>query len=321
MKTNFIEEFSENSTQENLIFTKAKEFIYRNARPVDLARWQYHFENGNADQVLKALAFYQNKDGGFGHGLECDCFNPYSSPIQTWTATEILREIDFTDNNHPIINGILKYLDSGNDFDMSHNQWLNTVKTNNDYPHAIWWEYDSSENSFQYNPTACLAGFIISHADKNSSLYQKACKIIKEALDWFIGRVPFEEQHTTICFVRLYEYLTKSGADITDMELFGEKLKAQADFNLCKDTERWKKEYVTLPSQLINSKNSFLFKEYSELINAECEHIKNSQLDDGSYVVPWNWVTDYKEFEISANQVKSVMIIEKMLFLKNFSDK
>lgn len=40
----------------NLIFEKAKTFIYRNARPLDLARFQYHFENGSKENVLHVLA-------------------------------------------------------------------------------------------------------------------------------------------------------------------------------------------------------------------------------------------------------------------------
>ena len=43
-------------------FEKARDFIYRNARPLDLARWQYHFENGSKEAVLKALSYYQNAD-------------------------------------------------------------------------------------------------------------------------------------------------------------------------------------------------------------------------------------------------------------------
>ena len=121
-------------------FEKAQNFIYRNARPLDLARWQYHFENGSQEAVLKALAAYQNQDGGFGHGLEADSFNPDSSPIQTWTATEILREVGVTDGKNPVIQKILAYLESGADFDAVRKQWLNTIPSNNEYPCAIWWK-------------------------------------------------------------------------------------------------------------------------------------------------------------------------------------
>jgi hypothetical protein len=46
----------------NNVFQKAEEFIYRNARPLDLARWQYHFENGSIEAVLNALSYYQNME-------------------------------------------------------------------------------------------------------------------------------------------------------------------------------------------------------------------------------------------------------------------
>ena len=39
------------------VFEKAREFMYRNARPLDLARFQYHFENGSKDAVVNALSY------------------------------------------------------------------------------------------------------------------------------------------------------------------------------------------------------------------------------------------------------------------------
>ncbi|MDR1247233.1 MAG: hypothetical protein LBK57_09430 [Clostridiales Family XIII bacterium] len=47
-------------------YQKARAFIYRNARPLDVARWQYHFEGGGKDAVLTALAAYQNEDDDSG---------------------------------------------------------------------------------------------------------------------------------------------------------------------------------------------------------------------------------------------------------------
>jgi len=86
-----------------MIQEKTREFIYRNARPLDLARWRYLFEDGSREDVLTALAAYQNDDGGFGHALEADCWNPNSSPIQTWAATRIIDEVGCEDKNHPVI--------------------------------------------------------------------------------------------------------------------------------------------------------------------------------------------------------------------------
>lgn len=123
-------------------FKKAKGFVYRNARPLDLARFRFHFENGSADEVLYALSFYQNDDGGFAYAIEPDNWNESSTPIGTWAATMILREIGFSNTSHSIISGILKYLDSGKDF--ADGKWFNTVPGNNDYPHAVWWKCEEA---------------------------------------------------------------------------------------------------------------------------------------------------------------------------------
>lgn len=88
--------------------------------------------------VLKVLSFYQNKDGGFGHGLEPDVWNPNSSPIGAWKAMTILNGIGFCEAEHPIIRGILSYLDSGDGFYTATKQWAYTRPSNNDFPHAIW---------------------------------------------------------------------------------------------------------------------------------------------------------------------------------------
>jgi hypothetical protein len=91
-------------------YENARAFMYRCARPLELALWQYHFEGGSAENVLHALSFYQNADGGFGHALEADNWNPHSSPLTTQTATEILYAVD-APADHPIVQGALRYLD------------------------------------------------------------------------------------------------------------------------------------------------------------------------------------------------------------------
>ena len=35
-----------------MYFEEARRFLYRNARPLDLARWRFHFENGSQTYTL-----------------------------------------------------------------------------------------------------------------------------------------------------------------------------------------------------------------------------------------------------------------------------
>ena len=67
-------------------FRRAKTFVMEQGRDLDRALLAFHFEDGTADDVLTALAAYQNDDGGFGHGLEPDLRTQASSAIATTVA-------------------------------------------------------------------------------------------------------------------------------------------------------------------------------------------------------------------------------------------
>ncbi len=296
---------------------KARQFIYKNARPLELATWQYHFENGSKEAVLNALSFYQNEDGGFGNGLEADFLNPNSSPMATWAATETLREIGLTDKNHPIVKSILRYLESGEHFDEKQNKWLNTIPSNNDYPHAIWWEYNEKNDRISYNPTAALAAFIISYADTNSAIYEKGLKIAKEAVEWFASSAPINDNHDISCFIRLYNALDGETIISEDMlERFRAGLRESVRLTICPDTEKWAVEYVTRPSDYSITPDSMFYEDNAEIALYERDFIKTIQRVDGGFDVPWKWWTDYTEFHVSEHRWQSILTIKYMLYLK-----
>ena len=170
-------------------YTAAKKFILKNSRPLDMARWNYLFEDGSKEDVIKVLKTYQNDDGGFANALEPDCWNINSTPLQTWVATQIIKEINLDDKNHPIIKGILDYLSSKDEFDGHRWHGLNTVVTNDNYPHAPWWSYKQKQE-LTYNPTASLIGFILKYAEKDTAIYRSACELSKEAYNYIKKNFP-----------------------------------------------------------------------------------------------------------------------------------
>lgn len=297
-------------------FEKAREFIYRNARPLDLARWQHHFEGGTKETVLTALATYQNEDGGFGHALEADAWNPNSSPMQTWRATEILREINFTDATHPIIQGILQYLSSGQEF--TGQFWDNAPSSNNDYPHAPWWHTDSNSSCHHsYNPTACLAGFIIRFADEGSELYNLGCSIAKEACATYFKQGLLGDMHTVGCYIRLWQYCDEVRvADIMDFTAMKERLREQMKHSITQDKSKWGSGYICKPSQFFNNNNSIFYTDNKDIADYECEFIIKSQLNDGSWHIPWSWNDYPDEWAISKNWWKGNGVLVNMLYLK-----
>ena len=307
------------------VFRKAKNYIYRNARPLDLMRWKFHFEKGLASQVLEVLAAYQNEDGGFGHALEEDSFNPESAPIQTWCATEILYEIGHTDGQHAIVKGILAYLNSGKDFRDDH--WLAEIPSNNEYPHAPWWTYeDTVIEEWGYNPTIALAGFALRYADEQSSLYLKAKSIAVRAVAEFLKEDAVgSEMHELACFLRFCDYILLADegkeSELTK-ELQLEKVKrlcaSYVKKSICSDTEQWTKIYTAYPSNFMRSKSSSLYEENKELAEYECEFILTQQLEDGSYAITWDWSDYASEWAVAKNWWKANRTLLNLVYLKGF---
>ena len=57
-------------------FLRLRKLVFRSARPLDYTKWKFLFENGSCDDFLSVLSSYQNEDGGFGHNIECNNWNP-----------------------------------------------------------------------------------------------------------------------------------------------------------------------------------------------------------------------------------------------------
>ena len=229
-----------------------RRFVLQRARPIDYARWCFNFEGASSDIVLDILAQYQNSDGGFGHGLEADFWNPLSSPMQTWAATEVLQSLDHGNSDHSITLGILRYLENTSDFDG--HTWSRTVSTNNDYPHAEWWSHqdrDQPDSEKTYNPTAALAGFALQFSRVGSRLHGIARQIAAEACNALLGSRSVEV-HELSCFLRLFQCAVKQDADIGVALAKVEKvISSQVNSAITRDTSKWSTDYVCRPSRFI----------------------------------------------------------------------
>ncbi len=304
----------------NTIFEKSKSWIHQNARPLDLARFCYHFENGSKEAVIDALQQYQNEDGGFGHALEADCFNPNSSPIQTWAATEILWEVQEKESFSPIIKNIIKYLDSGKDFDG--NAWRNTIPSNDLYPRASWWNFrEQEEQAINYNPTIALAGFVLMHANQQEALYKKCIDIVNSVIDALLNTDTCNEMHTLSCFVRMTEYCRHARlTELFHLEEMEQVLREKIVMAITEDTSTWKNCYVCKPSQFIRSKESVYYKTLAEIAEYECKFIESNQLEDGTWSVNWAWDDCQEEWHLAKNWWKADIIIKNILFLDGVSE-
>lgn len=300
----------------NSLFERARTFMYRNARPLDMARFQYHFEGGSKEAVMRALSYYQNDDGGFGHAVEADCWNPNSIPLHGSTAGNIIREIDYEDPGHPVIQGLLKWYTGGDCFNGS--SWDMAVKSSNDYPHAPWWHTDSESSCHtDYNGTAQIAGFLIRYGEEGSEPYELGVRIANEAAQAFAASEN-TDMHTCACYVHMLEHIVKAGAEErVPCGLLRERLHMAVDRMITKDISEWG-GYVCRPSRFMNSRDSAFYPANKDIAEYECRYIADTQLSDGSWDIPWGWEGFPQEWAVSRNWWKGQVIIENLLYLKGF---
>ena len=101
-----------------------------------------------------------------------------------------------------------------------------------------------------------------------------------------------------------------------DLPVLKVKLRKQVKHSITYDIAKWETGYVCKPSQFFNSSDSIFYADNKDIADYECEHIIKTQLEDGSWNIPWSWNGYPDEWAISRNWWKSNGAILNMLYLK-----
>lgn len=294
------------------IYHNASKWIKRNARPLECARWSYLFENGTQEDVIHKLEAFQNKDGGFGHGLEPDISMPDSSAIATWTACQILMEVDVAPS-HPIVQNILKYLTNSYDRDLGY--WWTVTPNFNDYPHAPHWAYrENVQESWMFNPSVELAAYMIHWADIASEAAQIGWAVFEKAKERLLAceTMDFHEIHNYQHAIKLLK------PELENVEQLQQKVKTLAFKSMNTDPETWGKTYSALPLDLISSKEDELYKENSELVKQNIEYYIQDVQQDGIWGLTWSWGQYDDYFQIAKQQWKGILAVRYVKAIKEF---
>ena len=141
---------------------KIKEFIFKNGRLLERRLFSFFFENGNRNDVIKALVAYQNLDGGFGNGIEPDLSCPDSTAIGAETAMYILDLLEYVDNEitDQLFNWIIKK--------QNEEGYINHPPKNMyNYPFQKWWGNPDDLRIF------ALSGFLKKWGLKDADFFKK----------------------------------------------------------------------------------------------------------------------------------------------------
>jgi hypothetical protein len=282
-------------------FDQIRLWIYRNARPLDLALWKYHFENGSKDDVLLALSFYQNEDGGFGNSIEPSTWKQESTPYNVWFAARILRMIEFYDMTHPIYQGIFRYLEN-TEYKADFGWYFITPGGN--------WDGREHENYFQSTGiTAILSGLILRSNEKQSTIYQMAVEYTK----MLIEKLPTNQFGD----MGIQGYCKL----IDDIDAVG----VQQEFNyqfLCDSVKDlvWNKIhdksndfFLENPLIFVYSSKSRFYIDNKQEVERELDMIISQMPEIGVWELPWK-----ESSGVSENWWKSFEAIDKLIQLKRF---
>ena len=289
----------------------AKQFVSKNARPLELAVYKYFFEDESNQTAIDELSKFQNDDGGFGNALEPDFFNPNSSPIATNDAIITLYRVNALNRDYDIIKRIVRYLESHDSFDEDKNCWLFAIDSNKDYPHAIWWE-KKDDGISSFNPSISLAAFMVCYSNR-IPLYEG---IVKDGFEYLENTEKVSGDDLK-CFLLAYELLRMNKInDVVDLNLFKDLLCNAVNSTICKDVEKYGVEYVPMPSSIFAGIYlELITPEIKPLIIAEKDVLGKLQMEDGSFDITWKWYTPYpNEYEQARAWWRPRITIDKLIF-------
>ena len=155
------------------------ELMYNKALDVDVALYNFEFDNTDPSFVETSLYLYVNQDGGFGHDLSLDNLNPNSLTYETYQAFEILKEASVIDGNRDdmskeLVFNALNYLWSLNTFSSKD-------LSNDKYACAQRFKGTPDDDMI-----LGITGYTLLLSPKGSKYYRKALNLAKANMNEFL---------------------------------------------------------------------------------------------------------------------------------------
>ncbi|MCM3705200.1 MULTISPECIES: hypothetical protein [Cytobacillus] len=301
-------------------FESAKEFINSKARELERSRFEFLFENGSKENVLRHLITYQNEDGGFGHGIEPDFWLPHSSPMATWAAGQILMEIG-ADKNEPMIRSMISYL--VNTIDIETGMWDSVLPENNEFPHAPWWHWhEGVQENWMFNPSVELAAFLVHWSTEQSNAAEIGWNTIAKAVNHIMNKSEMDK-HEINNYQQLIKII-KPHESIFDNKIqyplksVSEQILMLAEKCVDKDISTWSEGYKPLPLDFIDNPYHPLCETFGSLIEENLNMYIKQMSDEGIWDISWSWGSYPEEFEIARRYWKGIIAVNRYKQLKAF---
>lgn len=285
-------------------FEKAALFLKTTARPLERTLFAWEFEGGSSKAVLSEVKKFQNKDGGFGHGLESDFRCEESSALATAVALHFLSDIGVTETEVTVEKGIQYLL---NTFNHEKQGWQIVPRAVENAPRAIWWNY--SEDWAWGNPTAEIIGLL--HHYKGLVPADFLDEITSVALN-YLNNLTKYESHELLSFLKLYKQLPASKQAVIYHKL-SDILKACVTI----DSEKWD-SYSLQPLQVVLTPSSDFYDLFKEIIPENVTYVIQKQTIDGYWNPTWMWGQFEEEWKVAKQEWQGVLTLTNLKTLRAF---
>jgi len=295
-------------------FDKAAKYFKEEARPIEKAVFEFYFESGDKNNLLKELKGFQNADGGFAGYFEPDSRLPLSTPMATSMALRLIHELKLDDIASEMKDKIFQYLD--NSYNEERKGWFSVIKEINDFPHAPWWDFDTDTNMtvidhYWGNPSAEIIGYIYNDEKYNGKLDKNA--LLKNTVDYWNVKEEYKSEHEIMCFIRLYNILPKEEKNKIE---YGIKKGISGLLNM--NIAEWG-TYVPRPLDFIYENNGEFFGITLNQIDMHLYFVVDEMNQHGLISPNWQWGVYPESWEIAKKEWTGVKTLEFLIIADKFN--
>jgi len=258
-------------------------WLRSNARPLDVAKWDFLFNGGSKERIVGELVRYQNTDGGFGNGLEADLIMPDSNAISGGEAIFTAYKYEL-DCSAEWFAGLLNYFEKT--LQDTPSFWEFVPERINEYPHAPWWGYGPDER-FTPNPCAVVASAMIAHG--TGSQKDIGTEIAQKCLGFLLSEEVCGD-HECYNLMALVEKLQSIHSPLVNGDTIP-SMQRRIAANVCYDKEKWG-EYYPQPVQFADSPHSPWYGCVKDGIKTNLEYLLDSLNGDGVWAPNFSWGVD-----------------------------
>lgn len=255
---------------DNLMKIATAALAFTESRGADLPSTliRYQWFDGSLDEVIAALATYQNDDGGFGNRLEPDIHAPESNPFAARIAMQYLRLLP--PDTAPEMRSRLREWLVANQHEDGDWHFSKATKAGFLQPWFAAWEFPS------LNPACCIAGLAESLGLASSGMLSHTTTLFAEKAS--------VEQVSSGGFYDLLPYAEYSlGAQLPDeyTDAIPDSIVRRAEADEFEDAEH----FFTLA---MGGSAEITARIPAEMISRYGEQLTAEQLEDGGWPTPYD---------------------------------